>query len=137
MNASTPGISVPSTKAPSRAERRAEAERIRHEQASPAVPETAKSTPAPDPAAVTAESPGPAGKDKTIPTPPPPTVQLPMKARHNKRPLATQVQASTLGRLEWVRRQGAVLTDTVDAAINAYLDAAGVPHADENGNITE
>jgi len=67
----------------------------------------------------------------------PPTVQLPMKARTSERPFATQVQASTLGRLEWVRRQGAILTDTVDAAINTYLDAAGVPHADENGNIIE
>jgi len=44
-----------------------------------------------------------------------------------KRPFSTQIQPSTLWRLEWIRRNGYSITDTVDDAINAYLDAAGVP----------
>lgn len=63
--------------------------------------------------------------------------KLPMKKKLGKRPFATQIRPSTLGRLEWIRRHGYVLTDTVDAAINAYLDAAGVPPADEHGNVAD
>ncbi|WP_280498258.1 hypothetical protein [Nocardia farcinica] len=47
-----------------------------------------------------------------------------------KRPFSTQIQPSTLWRLEWIRRNGYSITDTVDDAINAYLDAAGVPRED-------
>lgn len=147
MNASTPGINMPSTKPQSRAERRAEAERIRAEQqAAPAeapavvdgVVESSQDPESPQVTTAAARPPRPEEKDHNpVPTPPTPTVSLPMKARTSKRPFATQVQASTLGRLEWARRQGAILTDTVDAAINSYLDAAGVPPADENGNVIE
>ncbi|MFI7531488.1 hypothetical protein [Nocardia salmonicida] len=148
MNASAPGINMPSTRPQSRAERRAEAERIRAEQETAAaeapdvvedaVEPTQDPEPEPKPVTTAARPPRPKGKDNnTVPTPPAPTVSLPMKARTSKRPFATQVQASTLGRLEWARRQGAILTDTVDAAINSYLDAAGVPQADENGDIIE
>ncbi|MFD4444399.1 hypothetical protein ACFWPK_31950 [Nocardia sp. NPDC058519] len=147
MNAaSTPGINMPSTRPQSRAERRAEAERIRAEQETAAAeaPDVAEDAveplqaPEPKPVTTAARPPRPKGKDNnTVPTPPAPTVNLPMKARTSKRPFATQVQASTLGRLEWARRQGAILTDTVDAAINSYLDAAGVPQADESGDIIE
>jgi len=38
-----------------------------------------------------------------------------------------------VARLEWVRARGYVITDTVDAAINAYLDSAGVPQPDQLG----
>ncbi|MEV0712751.1 hypothetical protein [Nocardia aurea] len=146
MNASTPGINVPSTKPKTRAERRAEAERIRAEQ------EAAETVSTPEPAPTAVESApeqstpptasaavptDPPRKEETVPAPRTPTVQLPIKARPTKRPFATQIQASTLGRLEWVRRRGGVITDTVDAAINAYLDAAGVPPAEENGDVTE
>ena len=147
MNASTPGINVPSTKPKTRAERRAEAERIRAEQEAA----TANTTEAavvdldepptpnvPEPQVTAEESTTPSRKEDTVPAPrTPPAVQLPMKVRPTKRPFATQVQASTLGRLEWVRRRGGVITDTVDAAINAYLDAAGVPPADEHGNVPD
>jgi DNA-binding IclR family transcriptional regulator len=64
-------------------------------------------------------------------------VTLPARRHHGKRPFSTQLRPETLARLEWVRRRGYVLNDTVDEAINAYLDAAGVPRADESGNIIE
>lgn len=138
MNATKPGIDVPSTKPMSRAERRAEAARIQAEQA--AAREAAEQDTAPPPtSAPTPESSEPPDREDTVTeqTTFVATVQLPMKTKPSKRPFATQVHASTLGRLEWVRRRGGVITDTVDAAINAYLDAAGVPQADEHGNIPE
>ncbi|MFJ2839995.1 hypothetical protein ACIO52_31935 [Nocardia sp. NPDC087230] len=52
-----------------------------------------------------------------------------------KRPFSTQLQVSTIARLEWIVTQGFVLTETVDAAINAYLDAAGVPAPDNEGRM--
>ncbi|MGK8491864.1 hypothetical protein [Nocardia asiatica] len=67
----------------------------------------------------------------------PPSVTLPTRRHHGKRPFSTQLRPETLARLEWVRRRGYVLNDTVDEAINAYLDAAGVPRADQNGDIIE
>ncbi|MGV9823375.1 hypothetical protein [Nocardia xishanensis] len=54
-----------------------------------------------------------------------------------KRPFSTQLQISTLARLDWIVREGYVLTDTVDAAINAYLDAAGVPTPDAEGHMPD
>ncbi|MFF0546853.1 hypothetical protein ACFYTF_28855 [Nocardia thailandica] len=52
-----------------------------------------------------------------------------------KRPFSTQLQTSTIARLDWIVAQGYTLTDTVDAAINAYLDAAGVPAPDTEGRM--
>ncbi|MFF0547224.1 hypothetical protein ACWEQ0_23830 [Nocardia thailandica] len=54
-----------------------------------------------------------------------------------KRPFSTQLQTSTLARLDWIVAQGYTLTDTVDAAINAYLDAAGVPAPDAEGRMPD
>lgn len=54
---------------------------------------------------------------------------LPARRQQSKRPFSTQLRPETLTRLEWIRRAGYVINDTVDAALNAYLDAAGVPSA--------
>ncbi|WP_063711107.1 hypothetical protein [Nocardia niigatensis] len=63
----------------------------------------------------------------------PPDVVLPARRPHGKRPFSTQLRPETLVRLEWIRRNGYVINDTVDDAVNAYLDAAGVPPASECG----
>lgn len=73
-------------------------------------------------------------------SPEPPKVALtPRRARRTRRkgPFSTQLQLSTLARLDWVVQHGYVLTDTVDAAINAYLDAAGVPVPDTEGRMPD
>ncbi|GAB3212537.1 hypothetical protein [Nocardia tengchongensis] len=65
-------------------------------------------------------------------------VQLPIRhtrAKSEKRSFSTQLRRDTLLRLEWVMQHGYVLTDTVDAAVNAYLDSAGVPHPDADGGM--
>lgn len=65
-------------------------------------------------------------------------VQLPVRhtrAKSEKRSFSTQLRRDTLLRLDWVMKHGFVLTDTVDAAVNAYLDAAGVPHPGIDGAI--
>ncbi|MBF6411451.1 hypothetical protein [Nocardia farcinica] len=59
------------------------------------------------------------------------------RRQRSKGPFSTQLQLTTLARLDWVVRQGYVLTDTVDAAINAYLDAAGVPRPDADGRMPD
>lgn len=59
------------------------------------------------------------------------------RRRGSKRPFSTQLESTTLARLDWVVSQGYVLTDTVDAAINAYLDAAGVPRPDSEGHMPD
>lgn len=67
-----------------------------------------------------------------------PKIDLPPRRSRRgpaKRPFSTQLQPTTLARLDWVSAQGFVLTDTVDAAINAYLDAAGVPRPDAEGRM--
>ncbi|WP_328664669.1 hypothetical protein [Nocardia salmonicida] len=59
------------------------------------------------------------------------------RRRGSKRPFSTQLESATLARLDWIVNQGYVLTDTVDAAINAYLDAAGVPRPDAEGDMPD
>ncbi|MFD4357495.1 hypothetical protein ACFWPX_33460 [Nocardia sp. NPDC058518] len=54
-----------------------------------------------------------------------------------KRPFSTQLQATTMARLDWIVRQGYALTDITDAAITAYLDAAGVPRPDADGHMPD
>ncbi|WKG13571.1 hypothetical protein QX204_34365 (plasmid) [Nocardia sp. PE-7] len=54
-----------------------------------------------------------------------------------KRPFSTQLQASTMARLDWIVSQGYALTDITDAAITAYLDAAGVPVPDSEGRMPD
>ncbi|MFF0637796.1 hypothetical protein ACFYTS_35495 [Nocardia sp. NPDC004151] len=63
-------------------------------------------------------------------------VKLPVRhtrSQSEKRSFSTQLRLATLRRLSWVVQHGYVLTDTVDAAVNAYLDSAGVPHPDQDG----
>ncbi|MFE3023372.1 hypothetical protein [Nocardia tengchongensis] len=65
-------------------------------------------------------------------------IQLPVRrtrAHSVKRSFSTQLRRDTLLRLDWIMQHGYVLTDTVDAAINAYLDSAGVPHPDSDGSM--
>lgn len=67
-----------------------------------------------------------------------PKIDLPSRRSRRgpvKRPFSTQLQPATMARLDWISAQGFVLTDTVDAAINAYLDAAGVPRPDAEGHM--
>ncbi|MFE3990033.1 hypothetical protein ACFXPR_36625 [Nocardia tengchongensis] len=65
-------------------------------------------------------------------------VKLPVRhtrSKSEKRSFSTQLRRDTLRRLSWVVQHGYVLTDTVDAAVNAYLDSAGVPHPDADGGM--
>jgi hypothetical protein len=118
MNAAARGLGdLDSTRPQSRAERRAEAARIHAEQQQRS--DDAANEPPTD------ESPA-----RTVPP-----VTLPTKAKKAKRPFSTQLPATTIDRLDWAQRHGAPLTDTVDAAITMYLDAAGVPTPDANGKM--
>jgi hypothetical protein len=70
----------------------------------------------------------------------PPRVTLtPRRSRRasSKRPFSTQLQSNTIARLDWIIRHGYVLTETVDTAINVYLDAAGVPTPDADGRMPD
>lgn len=69
-----------------------------------------------------------------------PKVALPPRRTlrgRSKGPFSTQLRLTTLARLDWIVRHGYVLTDTVDAAINAYLDAAGIPAPDADGRMPD
>lgn len=116
MNAAkAAGLEVGPTRPLSRAERRAQASRVQAEQEAPLAAETAVQAPE-TPRAVRLQ---------------------PQRSSPKKGPFATQLRQSTLGRIEWLRTHGYVITTTVDDAINAYLDAAGIPAADENGTILD
>lgn len=65
----------------------------------------------------------------------PPKVQLKARQRKPKSPFATQLHAGTLARLEWIKARGYAITDTVDDAINTYLDNAGVPRPNINDRM--
>lgn len=62
-------------------------------------------------------------------------VRLKARLRKVKSPFATQLHAGTLARLEWIKARGYVITDTVDEAINRYLDNAGIPKPDRNDRM--
>ena len=134
MNAaSTPtGLQVGSTTPLSRAERRAQAARVKAEEA-PAAPTAAAVN-------------RPSQHDNEIPPAPTPTPDetnesaepaVRLKARHRKAksPFATQLHSGTLARLEWIKARGYVITDTVDDAINTYLDGAGIPRPDHHDRM--
>lgn len=126
------GLEVGSTRPLSRAERRAQAARVK-----------ADETPADE--ASTAEHEPASSEISTAPavTPPPgegtqsaaEPVRLKARQRKVKSPFATQLHASTLARLEWIKARGYVITDTVDDAINSYLDNAGIPRPDHNDRM--
>lgn len=127
------GLEVGSTRPLSRAERRAQAARVKadetpsdetsteHEQEpqSSEIPAVPVATPPP-------------GVEGTPPTEP---VRLKARQRKVKSPFATQLHAGTLARLEWIKARGYVITDTVDDAINSYLDNAGIPRPDHNDRM--
>ena len=129
--AATPGLGdLQSTKPMSRAERRAQAARVHAEpkpqQAEPAGLGSTDTEPRSAAASAVPTAPAPA-----------PAVVLPIKTKKTKRPFSTQLRAETIARLDWAQRHGAALTDTVDAAVNAYLNAAGVPHPGANGDMPD
>lgn len=121
------GLQLESTRPLSRAERRAQAARIHGE-------EPADQTPTPEPTSQPQELTPKANPDTTEQQGSG-SVKLKPRRRATKAPFSTQLQVATLARIEWITRRGYVLTDTVDDAINAYLDAANVPRPDENGQM--
>ncbi|BDE17416.1 hypothetical protein MKCMC460_62760 (plasmid) [Mycobacterium sp. 20KCMC460] len=64
-----------------------------------------------------------------------PPVRLKARQRKAKNPFATQLHPGTLARLEWIKARGYAITDTVDDAINTYLDNAGIPRPDHNDRM--
>lgn len=123
------GIEMPPSTRPTRGEKRREASRVHTESATqgPEEPTTTNDRTEDTSAAAAAQT--TPSQEKKVPA-----MTLPVKTKPIKRPFATQIVAETAIRLDWVRRQGHSLTDTVDEAINTYLDAAGVPRFDINGN---
>ena len=123
------GIGMPPSTRPTRGEKRREASRVHTESAdqSPEEPTPSHDRTEDERAAAAVET-APSQKKKV------PPMTLPLKKKSSKRPFATQIAPETGMRLEWIRRQGYTVTDTVDEAINAFLDAAGVPRFDINGN---
>lgn len=132
MNAASKpaGLQVGSTRPLSRAERRAQAARVTADDTPTQTPTPAESEPQdaeiPPAPAVTD------GGEKAHPTEP---VRLKARQRKVKSPFATQLHAGTLARLEWIKTRGYVITDTVDDAINRYLDDAGIPKPDRNDRM--
>ncbi len=125
MNAAAAGLPLPSSRPPSRAARREEAARLQAEQDAAAAAAAEQET-------ATAVAPA-APQPSTAPAAP--TIAIPMKKRRDKKPFSTQLRGETVTRLTWLVEQGAVLTDTVDTAITAYLDAAGVPRPGPDGSM--
>ena len=125
-------MQVGSTRPLSRAERRAQAARVTADETTvnetaPAAPEP-RNTDTPPAPGVTS----PDGEQEAQPTEP---VRLRARQRKVKSPFATQLHAGTLARLEWIKAHGYVITDTVDEAINRYLDDAGFPKPDRNDRM--
>ena len=130
MNAASKpaGLQVGSARPLSRAERRAQAARVTADETP--VNETAPEpqNPGIPPAPVVASP----GGEETQPAEP---VRLKARQRKVKSSFATQLHAGTLARLEWIKAHGYVITDTVDEAINRYLDDAGIPKPDRNDRM--
>lgn len=120
------GLQVGSTRPLSRAERRAEAARVQAEEA----PSAAAGPPQQDNAGPT--HPVTPGQENEAAEPP---VRLKARQRKAKNPFATQLHPGTLARLEWIKARGYAITDTVDDAINTYLDNAGIPRPDHNDRM--
>lgn len=120
------GLQVGSTRPLSRAERRAKAARVQAEVA----PSAAAGPPQQDNAGPT--QPVTPGQENEAAEPP---VRLKARQRKAKNPFATQLHPGTLARLEWIKARGYAITDTVDDAINTYLDNAGIPRPDHNDRM--
>lgn len=142
MNAASKpsGLEVGSTRPLSRAERRAQAARVQPED-TPAAPAGETDTlphldskvppPLPASAAPTPAAPIPNQDQESAEL----AVRLKPRQRKAKNPFATQLHSGTLARLEWIKARGYVITDTVDDAINTYLDGAGIPRPDHNDRM--
>ena len=55
---------------------------------------------------------------------------LPLRKRQQKVPLNTYVRPGTQQRVEVLKDRGDAVTDIVDAALNEFLDRAGVPQSE-------
>ncbi len=140
MNAASKpsGLEVGSTRPLSRAERRAQAARVQAEETPTAPAAEADPSPQPDdetPSAAAAPAPAPAPAPSQAYESAEPPVRLKPRQRKAKNPFATQLHSGTLARLEWIKARGYVITDTVDDAINTYLDGAGIPRPDHNDRM--
>jgi hypothetical protein len=138
MNAASKpsGLEVGSTKPLSRAERRAQAARVQAEETPAAA--AAGTPPQPDdetPPTPAAPTPTPTPTPNQDHEPAEPAVWLKPRQRKAKNPFATQLHSGTLARLEWIKARGYIITDTVDDAINTYLDGAGIPRPDHNDRM--
>ena len=125
------GLQVGSTRPLSRAERRAEAARVKAQEA-PATPAAALSPPPRDNDGPPVPVVSPEQENEAVEPLP---VRLKARQRKAKNPFATQLHSGTLARLEWIKARGYVITDTVDEAINVYLDNAGIPRPDHNDRM--
>ena len=125
------GVQVGSTRPLSRAERRAQAARVTADE-TPDAPETSTEHELPSSETPPAPVVTPPGETPTQPAEAP---RLKARQRKVKSPFATQLHAGTLARLEWIKARGYVITDTVDDAINSYLDDAGIPRPDHNDRM--
>jgi hypothetical protein len=134
MNAASKpsGLEVGSTRPLSRAERRAQAARVQPEETPVAPAAEAGASPQPDDKAPSAAVPAPSKDHESAE---PAAVRLKPRQRKAKNPFATQLHSGTLARLEWIKARGYVITDTVDDAINTYLDGAGIPRPDHNDRM--
>ena len=136
MNAASKpsGLEVGSTRPLSRAERRAQAARVQLEE-TPAAPAPEAASPQPDdenpPPLPASAAPTPNQDQESVEL----AVRLKPRQRKAKNPFATQLHSGTLARLEWIKARGYVITDTVDDAINTYLDGAGIPRPDHNDRM--
>ncbi|MCV7008037.1 MULTISPECIES: hypothetical protein [Mycobacterium] len=128
MNAKPSGLQLGSTRPLSRAERRAEAARVKAEEtsATPAATVSRSDDEIPPAPVVTPDQRNEAAE---------PPVRLKARQRKAKSPFATQLHSGTLARLEWIKARGYAITDTVDDAINTYLDGAGIPRPDHNDRM--
>ncbi|MCP3810841.1 hypothetical protein ABFW11_13155 [Mycolicibacterium porcinum] len=127
------GLDVGSTRPLSRAERRAQAARVKADE-TPADETSTEHEHEPASSEIStapAETPPP-GEETQPPAEP---VRLKARQRKVKSPFATQLHTGTLARLEWIKARGYVITDTVDDAINSYLDNAGIPRPDHNDRM--
>ena len=131
MNARAAGLPLDSSRPQSRAARREAAARLQAEQEA-AVEQEPAAAPTPTATELPARPELPTSGTTTRQ---PPTITIPMKKRSDKRPFSTQLSSETTARLAWLVQQGGVLTDTIEAAVSTYLDAAGIPRPGPDGTM--
>lgn len=101
-----PGIGDVTSTRPTRAQRRHEAARVRPENSSSLSPTSV-----------------------AVPS-------LKPRRKTSKVPFNTYIERSTQARLEWLRtRGGYAVTDVTDLALREFMDRAGVPQLNDNGEL--